>query len=64
MRFDLRTDTKLREAAKEGDRTFSQQVQHYVRRGLVADGYYDRPPASQDVSGSEPGSSEPEPDSN
>jgi hypothetical protein len=41
VRFDGRTGSALHRAAGLDDRTVSQQIQRYVRRGLTEDGYWD-----------------------
>lgn len=64
VRFDLRMGQALERAAKQEDRRQMEQVRHYVRRGLVADGYYDLP-ENQEAIGSDFGStSDPDSSSN
>lgn len=57
VRFDGRTSTALTRASQREDRTLSQQIQRYVRRGLTADGYWDESQVA-----SEGGTAAPEPE--
>ena len=59
VRFDGRTGSALQRAACQDDRTVSQQIQRYVRKGLTADGYWEEPiqPASECPESSDEGGS-------
>lgn len=60
VRFDARMGKALERAAKQDDRRQMEQVRHYVRRGLIADGYYDLPENHEAIGSDAGGSSDPD----